>query len=78
MKITRLWTKAAVVLGALLIQTLCVYLGQALAAEPSPPLLVTIGVNLTSTKRSCRIRQPVPRSKSDIFQHPRYYDRYSE
>ena len=45
MKIARLWTKAAVVLGALLIQTLCVYLGQALAAEPSPPLLVTIGVN---------------------------------
>jgi hypothetical protein len=36
---------ARIVLGLLTIQTLCIYLGQALAAEPSQPAIVIIGVN---------------------------------
>jgi hypothetical protein len=36
---------ACVVLGALAILTLCVYLGQALAAQPPQPAVVIIGVN---------------------------------
>jgi hypothetical protein len=44
MKIMQKCTKnARVVLGALAIQTLCVCLGQALAAEPSQPVIVTNG-----------------------------------
>jgi hypothetical protein len=44
MKIMQKCTKnARVVLGVLAIQTLCVYLGHALAAEPSQPVIVTNG-----------------------------------
>jgi len=44
MKIKQICTNARVVLGVLAIQTLCLYLGQARAADPSQPVIVTNGI----------------------------------
>jgi len=69
------------VLGALAIQILCVYLGQALAAEPSQPVIVTIGVNpyqhqaVVSDSSTCPLQQctftftPVPLGQLLVITH---------
>lgn len=72
---------ARVVLGLLTIQTLCVYLGQALAAEPSPPAIVIVGVNpyqheqVVSDSSTCPKQQcmftfpPVPQGQRLVITH---------
>ena len=67
MKIKQICTKnARVVLGALAIQTLCAYLGQALAAEPVNPYQHQAAVSDSSTcpSQQCRFSfTPVPQGQ---------------
>jgi hypothetical protein len=79
MKINQICSR--VVLGLLTIQTLCIYLGQALAAEPSQPAIVIIGVNpyqhqrVVSDSSTCPQRQciftfpPVPQGQRLVITH---------
>jgi len=81
MKIKQIFTIAHIVFAALAIQTLCVYLGQALAAEPSQPAIITIGVNpyqreavvsdsSTCPKQQCRFNfTPVPQGQRLVITH---------
>ncbi len=78
MKIKKIWTKnARVVLGALAIQTLCVHLGQGLAAEPSQPVILNpyqheAGVSDSSTCpfQQCRFSFPaVPQGQLLVITH---------
>jgi hypothetical protein len=80
-KIRQICTNTRVVLGVLLIQTICVVFGQALAAEPSPPLVVTIGANpyqyvaAISSSATCPAQQcmftfpPVPTGQRLVITH---------
>ena len=54
---------ARVVLGVLAIQILSVYLGQALAAEPSQPAIVTIGVNPYQHQAGVSDSSPCPKQQ---------------
>jgi hypothetical protein len=70
-----------VVLGLLTSQTFCIYLGQGLAAEPSPPAIFIIGINpyqhqqvvsdsSTCPQQQCRFTFPaVPEGQRLVITH---------